>query len=225
MDIFFHHFSRHQFFFLDRTQFEKSATSRPDLLPRGLLNAVALWANRVSVNTIPIADSTYSEDELLAGTVYHVAREITAVEASPQRMLYMIQAEVLLSLYYLDSGHLLEGNYHRAGATSLAFSAGLHQLGSSTQGRYAPSVFLDTRIPVQMDNLSKREMIDCFWSVVILNNYCVAASDVPSSIPRDVPISTPWPTASSNANYETFGVSLTRMLFSICPTLHPPCRS
>ncbi|KAF7362816.1 Transcriptional activator protein acu-15 [Mycena venus] len=198
MDIFFHHFSRHQFFFLDPTQFEQSATSRPDLLPRSLLNAVALWANRVSANPITIADSTYSEDELLARTLYHVAREITSLEASPQRMLHMIQAEVLLSFYYLDSGRLLEGNYHRAGATSLAFSAGLHQLGSSAQGRHAPSMFLETRIPAQMDTVSKREMIDCFWSVVILNNYCVAVSDVPSSIPRDAQISTPWPTHLPN---------------------------
>ncbi|KAJ7263640.1 hypothetical protein B0H12DRAFT_1103266 [Mycena haematopus] len=45
-----------------------------------------------------------------------------------------------------------------------------------------------------MGDISRTEIIDAFWSVVILNNSFVAASDIPSSIPCDAPISTPWPT-------------------------------
>ncbi|KAJ7849250.1 hypothetical protein B0H14DRAFT_3669228, partial [Mycena olivaceomarginata] len=169
------------FFFLDPTQFRQTAVL-PDLLPRSLLVAVALWATHMSANSL--AESVYSEEELLALTVHHVARDIAADGTLPQRMLYMIQTEVLLSLYYLDSGRLLEANYRRAGATSLVFTSGLHQLG-------APSL---QNIPIQMGANVRMEMINAFWSVLLINNYCVAASNTPSSMPYDAPVSTPWPT-------------------------------
>ncbi|KAF7350560.1 Transcriptional activator protein acu-15 [Mycena sanguinolenta] len=190
IDAFLRHFSRHHLFFLASTEFKQSALLS-NLLPPGLLNAVVLWANHISANSI--ADSRYSDEQLLARAVHHVARGVAVVDPSPQRILHMIQAEVLLALYYLDGGRLLEGNYHRAGAASLAFSMGLHQIGSSSQGSYS----LNT---AQMggDGLSRTEMIDAFWSVVILNNCFVVASDVPSSIPCDALISTPWPTHSLN---------------------------
>ncbi|KAJ7358128.1 hypothetical protein DFH08DRAFT_439430, partial [Mycena albidolilacea] len=199
LDLFLHHFSRHPFFFLDPTQFQKTAVL-PDLLPRSLLVAVALWATHVSEN--PLAESVYSEEELLARTVHHVARDIAAGDALPQRMLHMIQTEVLLSLYYLDYGRLLEANYHRAGATSLVFISGLHQLGASSQNL----VVQGENIPIQMGASLRMEMINAFWSVLLINNYCVAASNTPSSMPYDAPITTPWPTHFPN-------VALSSVLF------------
>ncbi|KAJ7358148.1 hypothetical protein DFH08DRAFT_1043004 [Mycena albidolilacea] len=167
------------------TQFQRTAVL-PDLLPRSLLVAVALWATHMSAN--PLAESVYSEEELLARTVHHVARDIAAGGALPERMLHMIQTEVLLSLYYLDYGRLLEANYHRAGATSLVFISGLHQLSASSL----------QNIPIQMGANLRMEMINAFWSVLLINNYCVAASNTPSSMPYDAPISTPWPTHFPN---------------------------
>jgi hypothetical protein len=143
------------------------------------------------VSENPLAESVYSEEELLAQAVHHVARDIAAGDTLPQRMLHMIQTEVLLSLYYLDYGRLLEANYHRAGATSLVFISGLHQLGASSQNL----VVQGENIPIQM-GASLIEMINAFWSVLLINNYCVAASDTPSSMPYDAPINTPWPTVS-----------------------------
>jgi hypothetical protein len=172
---------------LDPTQFQKTALL-PDLMPRSLLVAVALWATHVSEN--PLAESVYSEEELLARTVHHVARDIAAGDALPQHMLHIIQTEVLLSLYYLDYGRLLEANYHRAGATSLVFISGLHQLGASSQNL----VVQGENIPIQMGASLRMEMINAFWSVLLINNYCVAASNTPSSMPYDAPITTPWPT-------------------------------
>ncbi|KAJ7849255.1 hypothetical protein B0H14DRAFT_3669243 [Mycena olivaceomarginata] len=191
LDLFLHHFSRHPFFFLDPTQFQQTALL-PDLLPRGLLVAVALWATHVSEN--PLAETVYSEEELLVRTVHHVARDIAAGDTLPQRMLHMIQTEVLLSLYYLDYGRLLEANYHRAGATSLVFISGLHQLGASSQNL----VVQGENIPIQMGASLRMEMINAFWSVLLINNYCVAASNTPSSMPYDAPINTPWPTHFPN---------------------------
>ncbi|KAJ7263634.1 hypothetical protein B0H12DRAFT_1321609 [Mycena haematopus] len=187
VNAFLHYFSRHHFFFLNPEKFQQWA-SLPSTLPAGLVNAVLLWANRISAT--PIADSRYSEEELLARAMHHLARDMAVVEPSPRQMLHMIQTEVLLALYFLHCGRLLEGNHHRAGAASLAFTAGLHQLGPSSQQGHA----LDAEIPAQMDDISRTEMIDAFWCVVILNNSFVAASDIPSSIPCDAPISTPWPT-------------------------------
>ncbi|KAJ6592393.1 hypothetical protein B0H19DRAFT_1245271 [Mycena capillaripes] len=191
MDIFFRHFARNQFFFLDPAQFQHSVLfplpfDHPDLPLRALLNVVFLWATHVSAK--PLANSTYSEEELLARTVYHLACDVAATEslAQQQRILYIVQAEVLLSLYYLDSGRLLESNYHRAGVTSLAFTAGLHQLGTSSRP------LLPSTQPVGI--VREKVLVNAFWSAVILNNYCVAASGVPSSIPWDIPVSTPWPT-------------------------------
>ncbi|KAJ6493442.1 hypothetical protein C8R45DRAFT_989790 [Mycena sanguinolenta] len=194
LDVFPHHFSRHHFF-LEATQFQKSA-SIPTLLPRGLLDAMVLWANRISANSVAVADSGYSDEELLARAVHHVARDIAVVEPLPRQMLHLIQSEVLLALYYLNCGRLLEGNYHRAGAVSLAFSMGLHRLGPSSQGGYplGKGSLAQMFSPVQISDVSRMEMIDAFWSVMILNNCFVAASDIPSSIPCDAPVSTPWPT-------------------------------
>ncbi|KAJ7328366.1 hypothetical protein DFH08DRAFT_1084497 [Mycena albidolilacea] len=191
LDLFLHHFARHPFFFLDPMQFQQMALL-PDLLPRSLQVAVALWATHVSEN--PLAESVYSEEELLARTAHHIAREIAAGDVLPQRMLHMIQTEVLLSLYYLDYGRLLEANYHRAGASSLAFISGLHQLGASSQNL----VVQGENIPIQMGASLRMEMINAFWSVLLINNYCVAASDAPSSMPYDAPINTPWPTHFPN---------------------------
>ncbi|KAJ7358104.1 hypothetical protein DFH08DRAFT_1075350 [Mycena albidolilacea] len=191
LDLFLHHFFRYPFFFLEPTQFQQTALL-PDLLPRSLLVSVALWATHVSEN--PLAESVYSEEELLARTVHHVARDIAAGDALPQRMLHMIQTEVLLSLYYLDYGRLLEANYHRAGATSLVFISGLHQLGASSQNL----VVQGENIPIQMGASLRMEMINAFWSVLLINNYCVAASNTPSSMPYDAPITTPWPTHFPN---------------------------
>lgn len=53
---------------------------------------------------------------------------------------------------------------------------------------------MDPALPVPPDVTRAKEMVDAFWSVVTLNNYWVAAFGVPSSIPRDVSIRTPWPT-------------------------------
>ncbi|KAK7058039.1 transcriptional activator protein acu-15 [Favolaschia claudopus] len=191
---FLRHFSRSQFFFLNSSHFQQTTLSLPHLLPTGLLSAVALWGNRLFPNSVAV--STYTEEELLSRTVHQVAREIAAIDhAPPQRILYLIQTEVLLSLYYLDCVRLFECNYHCAGATSLALTSGLHRLVASTQPLEPPSTLsAGVSIRVQMGTAWAMEMIDAFWSVVILNNYCVAASETPSSIPCDTPVVTPWPT-------------------------------
>ncbi|KAJ7610697.1 hypothetical protein DFH06DRAFT_1147935 [Mycena polygramma] len=139
----------------DPTPFQESALGRPDLLPRALLNAVALWATRFSA---PVSfGGRYSKEELLRRTVYHLAREVASID-SPRnyQLIPLIQAEVLLSLYYMDAGDLLRGDYHRV----------------------PPSQSVDIG--------RRKELVGGFWSIVVLNNHFVAASGLPSSIPCDI---------------------------------------
>ncbi|KAJ7670745.1 hypothetical protein DFH06DRAFT_1369798 [Mycena polygramma] len=182
MDIFCHHFAGCPLFFLDPAPFQQSALGRPDLLPRGLLNAVSLWATRLA--PLVNVESTYSEEALLGRTVYHLARDIATVDGPRNhQLILLIQAEVLLPLYYLDAGNLLQGDYHRVGATSLAFTAGLHVPPSQTS---QPSQLLSNTLPESVDMDRRKELVGGFWSIVILNNYFVAASGVPSSVPCDI---------------------------------------
>ncbi|KAJ7463966.1 hypothetical protein FB451DRAFT_1492012 [Mycena latifolia] len=183
LDVFLCDFSPRHFFFLDTSAFQAAFDAHPPVAP-ALLHAMYLWATRLSSK----AASAWhlSEAQLLTLTTNHLAHAVATPHA--HTTLQIIQAAVLLSLYYLDAGRLVEGRYHCAGATSLAFSARLHQLGAAPRAPMPPFVFA----PVAQDPSRGREQVDAFWSVVILNNYWVAVSGMPSSIPAGPSITTPW---------------------------------
>ncbi|KAJ7214894.1 hypothetical protein GGX14DRAFT_609674 [Mycena pura] len=202
VDVFLSRFAQHQFFFLDPTEL-RSAIWGPlpvvllsrerDVLLCGLLNAVFLWASRISQNLI--VDSRYSQEYLVARTVSAIAGDTMLID-SCHRTLQVIQAEVLLSLYYMEVGQFLQGSYHCAAATSLAFSIGLHQHGyPSYPGPFPPEILRHFH-PMDTVNVRSTKLLSAFWSVVILNNYWVAACGVPSRIPSGTTIGTPWPTVT-----------------------------
>ncbi|KAJ7171360.1 hypothetical protein C8R46DRAFT_1190705 [Mycena filopes] len=196
IEAFLRQFARHQFFFLDPARIQQSTSLPPDdpnLLSVGLLHTVRLWANHIARPAFGL--STYSEPALLAHAVHHVAQDAASINATHAHLLDLIQAEVLLSFYYLDCGRSMEGNYHRAIATSLALTARLHQLrGPPPQSRYSIPDFFPVALPQAVDQIRARERVDAFWSVVVLNNFWVASSGTASNgIPSDVPISTPGP--------------------------------
>ncbi|KAJ7602926.1 hypothetical protein B0H17DRAFT_1154880 [Mycena rosella] len=82
----------------------------------------------------------------------------------------------------------LEGRYHCAAATSLAFTARLHQVQRGSAPHPHPPFVLSDAALRSHRIFPKKEQIDAFWSIVILNNYWVAASSLPSSIPCDTSI-------------------------------------
>ncbi|KAJ7464844.1 hypothetical protein B0H11DRAFT_67965 [Mycena galericulata] len=197
VDTFLHRFAGDQFFFFDSSVFHRTASlclpfGHHDHLSSGLSYVVYLWANRLSP-----ADGGQAEAKALILAVNHLASDIAGIQQHPHRILQIIQAAVLLSLYYLDAGYLSEGKYHCAGATSLALTAGLHRIGSPAQISHLPFAFPGVALAVPPDTTRSKEMIDAFWSVVILNNYWVAASGITSSISSEVLISTPYPTDNS----------------------------
>lgn len=102
-------------------------------------------------------------------------------------------------MYYLTLGRPVEGIYHSSAAVSLAISAGLHLIRSSQLTPQPYFGVLETPFPPPADALEEGERINAFWTVVIVNNYWVAAHGSPSAIPyHDTPIDTPWPLELQN---------------------------
>ncbi|KAJ7137559.1 Zn(2)-Cys(6) binuclear cluster domain-containing protein [Mycena crocata] len=153
-----------------------------------LLSAVYLWGARMSdAPRHPV----YNEDAFLVSTLQNIHQDLGGQH--PHRVMHTIQAEVLLSLYYLALGRPVEGVYHSSAAVSLAISAGLHLIQSCSQLQPSFGV-LEAPFPPAADALEEGERINAFWTVVIVNNYWVAAHGSPSAIPyHDTPIDTPWP--------------------------------
>ncbi|KAJ6600128.1 hypothetical protein B0H10DRAFT_2231001 [Mycena sp. CBHHK59/15] len=193
--VFLHRFGTSPFFFLDASRFRQSALSslpsgHPDLLSPGLVSTTYLWGIQISPT---VTDAAQSEDGCLSIAIHNVAQDLARTQP-PHLILQTIQAEILLSLYYLDAGRLEQGRSHSATATSLALSSSLHLIGSHRHPPHPPFVLSDSSLTALPDPSGTREMVSAFWSVVVLNNYWVAASGVPSGIPYDTPITTPWPT-------------------------------
>ncbi|KAJ7614893.1 hypothetical protein FB45DRAFT_936341 [Roridomyces roridus] len=182
LEFFLHGFGCRHLFFLN-----PFTLLYPRGISRGLSCVLHLW-----INHIGHAEANDHDRTLLAFARGQL-NNISELE-DPVGVLQTMQAVLLLSLYFLDVAHLGLGRYYCAIATSLAFTARLHRLGSPPQTSF-PSFAFSDRLPMPTTIEQRREMIDAFWSVVILNNYWVAASGLPSFIPCDVSIITPWPKA------------------------------
>lgn len=152
------------------------------------MSAVYLWGARLS-QAAPHA--LYNEDAFLVCTLQNIHQDLAGQH--PHRVMHTIQAEVLLSIYYLTLGRPVEGIYHSSAAVSLAISSGLHLIRSPQIS--IPPYFgvLEALCPPPLDAVEEGERINAFWTVVVVNNYWVAAHGSPSSLSYDTPIDTPWP--------------------------------
>lgn len=197
LDMFLYRFSRCGLFFLEPLRFRESLLlpqpfGHPDRPAPGLLGAVYILIHNLSSNS---SQFIYTEAELLTLTIQNLAHDLSAVH-HPNLILHTIQAEVLLSYYYMNAGRLLEGMYHCGAAVSLASCAGIDKIGAplrvSNPGFPFSGVLIDPA-----DELEATERINAFWGLLMLNNLCVAASGLPSRIPGHIlEVFTPWPTVS-----------------------------
>ncbi|KAF7339095.1 Transcriptional activator protein acu-15 [Mycena venus] len=186
----------HVGFFLDPSSFRHSALlafpfGHYDRPSPALLSAVYMWGSRLSQAP---RHSVYNEDAFLVCTLQNIHQDLGGNH--PHRVMHGIQAEILLSLYYLTLGRPVEGIYHSSAAVSLAISANLHLIKSSSQTTPPQPCFgvLETSFSPPAHALEEGERINAFWTAVIVNNYWVAAHGSPSAIPyHDTPIDTPWP--------------------------------
>ncbi|KAF7329524.1 hypothetical protein MKEN_00214900 [Mycena kentingensis (nom. inval.)] len=202
LETFLAHFRHNHFVFLDAEQL------RAVNGVHSLASVILLWATHIRAPTAASGNSAYARagevDDVLSSAVAAIARDTTVIEiahGNPNPNLHalcLIQASILLSLYFLDTAQFTQGRYHCAAATSLALSCGLHQLGAAPGMASAPfpPSFLRHGESSSLAHIHApaRESIDAFWAVVILNNYFVAVCGAPSSMPSDTMISTRWPT-------------------------------
>ncbi|KAJ7480672.1 hypothetical protein FB451DRAFT_152334 [Mycena latifolia] len=197
---FLERFSRSAFLFLNPRELCGTALlplpfGHPNRPSRALLSTIYLWGCVLSPTT-PIG--SYTEDMFLNSALRTLPHDIAEFALNPHLVLQTIQAEVLLSYYYLHSPRPVEGRYHSATAMSLALDAGLHMLGSSWQpcrDREAcpPFPLVQTLLPPAADHEQVTERINAFWAVSILNNYWVAVQGTYSAFPHSLVIDTPWP--------------------------------
>lgn len=156
-----------------------------------LMNAIYLWACYMS------RPGNLSEHEPL-----YLSRALTALTdaiADPAKVIDLIQAQCILSVYFLSNARLLEGSYHASSAASLAIQWGLHQIGAADGTPNGVLTEWGTSFSLEppVDAIEQGERILTFWQVYNLDRAWSVALQRPSIIPDSkhprTAILTPWP--------------------------------
>ncbi|GBE80506.1 hypothetical protein SCP_0302210 [Sparassis crispa] len=156
-----------------------------------LMNTIYLWACYLS-----------RPESLCEHEPVYLSRALSAMNEAiqyPTKVVDIIQASCLLSMYYLSNGRLFEGNYYASAAASLALQYRLHQIDSDELsahpgiGLWEPTFSLEP----EKDPIERGERILTFWQVYSLDRCWSVALRRPPIIPdNDHPstrITTPWP--------------------------------
>ena len=156
-----------------------------------LMNAIYLWACYLS------RPGSLSEHESL-----YLSRALSALNdalANPTKVVDIIQASCLLSVYFLTNGRLLEGSYHANAASTLTIQWGLHQIGASevTPNSIMGDWDSSFRLEPAKDAIEQGERILTFWQVYVLDRCWSVALQRPPVFPDAThprtTITTPWP--------------------------------
>lgn len=173
-------------FFLDLNRFAQAALGPESYRPSAaLLDVVYLWADHLS-------QSRGSYPSLLPRALQSTANALST--SHPRKIIESIQAEVLLSYYFLRNARVVEGRHHVSAALALTISAGLQHYGNSNSPSHSGSMGPPT------DSVDHGERILAFWIVLGLNNCWNGGDDddgISSSVsytPGEGPrIDAPWP--------------------------------
>ncbi|KAF7793508.1 hypothetical protein EIP86_004621 [Pleurotus ostreatoroseus] len=181
-------------FFLHRGRFvNKLAASIPPTeispLPASLVHATYLIG--VMCTNDPILKQ--QEPQILSRAL----RSLTAT-LNPAHVIYMLQAEVLLTYYLFHQGRILEGGYHAAAAASIAVACRLHKIRSVGMAGQAPTTTADVlQLPPPTDSVGEGERVQAFWNVFIVDRYWSVWSQSPSALVQEaspsMQVDTPWP--------------------------------
>ncbi|KAK7022979.1 fungal-trans domain-containing protein [Favolaschia claudopus] len=205
LDPLIHNFLQHgsQFgFFLHVGNFRGSVFGQNRQRPgAGLLDVVHLWAIHLS-----------GTEEYMPYEIGYLSRALRATADAlsslthPNTVLHCVQAEVLLSQYFLRNTRFLEGKYHLSAAVSLVISSGLHRIRTADSyamgGPLGPA--FHSLAPPQ-DAIEECERINAFWTVLTMNNCWTTADGSPSNISYTVPdarIDTPWPMDINSSDFQ-----------------------
>nr|GAT57236.1 predicted protein [Mycena chlorophos] len=197
INAFLNRFADSPYFFLSAQHFAQAAphpAGHPERPSEVLLSIVFLWA---SVLHHQDQDRNSDIDHYLLATLERLPAAVNhASEARLGRprtrfLLETIQAEILLSFYYLREALPVQSRYHASAAASLSVGAGFNRLGHQQAVVTDPSfLFGPSAEPpgAGSDGASRA----AFWVTVIINNVWAAAHGGPAAISRD-DTETPWP--------------------------------
>ncbi|KAL0577822.1 hypothetical protein V5O48_004150, partial [Marasmius crinis-equi] len=186
-------------FFLNPSRFweavmSDSSSGHPERPTEGLLTVVNLLGLHLS------RPQDAQIQPLLNSSLQQVSNMLNSTH--PSRIIHGIQAEVLLSTYFFDTGRVVEGQYHLDAAVSLAIGVGLHQIRSGRTRRSA------TSLPPPRDAIEEGERINAFWTVYMLSAvWGVALGSAESTSVFEGnggTVDTPWPL--DMVDYEKHGI-------------------
>ncbi|CDO75378.1 hypothetical protein BN946_scf184335.g4 [Trametes cinnabarina] len=149
----------------------------------GLINTVYLWGSRLSgSSTLRAREADFCAKAVQTSSGTSLIAQSVAPDSS---VLFRIQSEVLLALYFMSCGRALEGRYHAVAAVALAMGSKYHQLDAVGLVRSG------------LDAVSVGEKIHAFWTVFAMDKAWAAAMNTAPSISQrggtHVLITTPWP--------------------------------
>lgn len=160
-----------------------------------LMNAIYLWACFVS-RPEPIC---HQEDLYLR----YVLEALPDALKSTDKLVDVIQASCLLSMYYLANGRMCEGGYHISAAAALAVQAGLNR--AQIDPWLPTCYFEDFDLKPVKSSIQECARVLAFWQIFTLDRCWSVFLQRPSII-SDGPdarniITCPWPQEVSD--YET----------------------
>lgn len=154
-----------------------------------LTNAVFLWACYIS-----------RPGPLSAHESHYLNRSLEGLSEALQhndRVLDVIQASCLLSVYFLSNGRVLEGSYHAAAAASLTLQCGLHGAIMNHSVFESTGVMTPSKLEPAKDAIQQGERVLTFWQVFVLDRCWSAVLQKPVTIPdgpeQCMSIAMPWP--------------------------------
>ena len=167
----------------------------------------------VLVHTVFLLGVTFGDDPVLNQQESQMlTRAIHSLTSAldPSRIIYLLQAEVLLAYYLFHKGRNLEGAYHTAAAVSIAVACKLHKLRSASWPAAAADADRGVNLPPPRDAIEEGDRILAFWNVLVLDRCWSAWSQSLSVLIQEasvtMQIDTPWPLKTSS--YEQVGAVL-----------------
>ncbi len=124
-------------------------------------------------------------------------RALQSLSCAPDstRIIYMFQAEVLLSYYLFHQARKLEGGYHAAAAVSIAVACRLHKIRSTAWSVNRTNTGFS--LPPPVDSIEEGERIRGFWTILVLDRCWTVWMQSPSVLIQEaspsMQIDTPWP--------------------------------
>ncbi|KAK7040796.1 hypothetical protein VNI00_009702 [Paramarasmius palmivorus] len=173
-------------FFLEVSRFASSESYAPSPALRSATYLMGAYLN-LDINVAAQAK------HLLKQALHDVTHGLSVDH--PQRILHLVQGEVLLAQYFFLNGRLIEGKYRISTAISLVLGARFHKIRAAEHSP-PPGRSGLRNLPPPTDALEELEQVNALWTVLILNHCWNAADGATPDISYDRPesrIDAPWP--------------------------------